>query len=154
MMRKTLSKKEIKELNREVLGNLGTEEFFSKKDNVVLSDDVYFLDNQPVFFSSDSGILPVLHVVLSGKVTLPCVVVDMGAVRFVVSGADIMRPGIVEIDEGIAEGGIVQIVDEKNKKALAVGQAMLPAEEMRNAKTGKVVRNLHYAGDEIFSRRI
>ena len=29
------------------------------------------------------------------------IAVDMGAVKFVVSGADIMRPGIVEIEEGI-----------------------------------------------------
>ena len=62
----------------------------------------------------------------------------MGAVKFVVSGADIMRPGITDIDEDIHEGEIIVIIDENNKKPLAVGKALLSATEMKEQEKGNL----------------
>jgi PUA-domain protein len=76
------------------------------------------------------------------------VVVDAGAVRFVVNGADIMNPGIVEADPEIAAGDLVIIVEERHKKPLAIGRALIPGLEMKGE--GKAVKSLHHVGDQIW----
>jgi PUA domain protein len=82
------------------------------------------------------------------------VTVDKGAIKFVSNGADIMVPGIVESDDSIAEGDIVWIRDEMYYKPLAVGQAVMTAEEMKTQKSGKAVKTLHYVGDNLWNLEI
>ena len=74
--------------------------------------------------------------------------VDSGAVRFVVNGADIMKPGIVSADPEIAVGDLVVIVEERHKKPLAVGRALVPGSEMKGE--GKAVKSMHHVGDSIW----
>ena len=74
----------------------------------------------------------------------------MGAIKFVVNGADIMRPGITEIQDGIEKDKFVVVIDEKNKKPLAVGLALFNSQEMQTATSGKVIKNIHFVGDEIW----
>ena len=76
------------------------------------------------------------------------VMVDSGAVRFIVNGADVMSPGIVSADPEIATGDLVVILEEKHKKPLAIGRALIPGTEMKG--TGKAVKSLHYVGDQIW----
>ena len=79
------------------------------------------------------------------------VVVDMGAVRFVTNGADIMSPGIVEADDTIVPGDLVVIVDVNNKKPLAIGESLITGPEMVESSKGKAIKSLHYVGDEIWN---
>jgi PUA domain protein len=79
------------------------------------------------------------------------VIVDMGAVRFVTGGADVMRPGIVEIDEAISKGEYVVVKDERNRMPLAICIANHPGAEMRSMEKGKVLVNIHYVGDELWN---
>jgi len=67
-------------------------------------------------------------------------VVDMGAIKFVTNGADIMRPGITEIDPTIKKGDIVRVADETHDRILAVSQAMFDATEMEKKHPGKLWR--------------
>ena len=76
------------------------------------------------------------------------VMVDSGAVRFIVNGADVMIPGIVYADPEIAAGDLVVILDEKHKKPLAIGRALIPGTEMKGS--GKAVKSLHRVGDQIW----
>ncbi len=78
------------------------------------------------------------------------VTVDMGAVRFVTNGADVMGPGITEADDGISEGDMVWIRDEKNRVPLAVGIALRDTEGIRSKEKGKAIRMLHYVGDKLW----
>ena len=82
---------------------------------------------------------------------IPMVTVDMGAIPFVIKGADIMRPGISDIDAGINKGDWVVIVDENHKKPLAIGEALMDSEDLKSSKSGKVIRNLHFVGDDIWN---
>jgi PUA-domain protein len=145
----TLRKSETKELNEKtaVFGfNI------TKNDKVEIADGSLVLVNDKVaFFKISEKIIPSLKTALEGKVTLKKIIVDMGAVKFVVSGADIMRPGIVFIDEGIIKGEIIAVLDEKNKKPLAVGEAFFDTFEMKNMTSGKAVKNLHYVGDKLWN---
>jgi predicted RNA-binding protein (TIGR00451 family) len=74
----------------------------------------------------------------------------MGAIKFIVNGADVMSPGIVDADASIREGDIVWVRDVKNKKPIAVGIALKPGAEMPKTQ-GKAVKTLHYVGDEIWN---
>jgi len=79
------------------------------------------------------------------------VTVDMGAVKFVANGADIMAPGIIDAHPDISEGNAVWIRDEKNLRPMAVGQALMSGPEMVQADGGKAVKTIHYVGDKIWA---
>jgi len=76
--------------------------------------------------------------------------VDKGAVKFVCNGADIMAPGVVDADSSVKKNELVWVRDEEHEKPLAVGVALMGAEEMVNAKKGKAVLSVHYIGDKIW----
>ena len=77
------------------------------------------------------------------------VTVDAGAVSFVSDGADVMRPGITEADDGIEADDLVVIAEEAHGKVLAVGRALVDGDEMAG-DSGKVVESLHHVGDELY----
>src|SRR3989344_5527458 len=83
----------------------------AKKDFVELVDDkIIMINKKPSFFYYEKKLVPTLHI-LQNKNILRKVVVDMGAVKFLISGADVMRPGLKEIDPLIKEGEFVLVVD-------------------------------------------
>mgnify|MGYP001600693721 FL=1 len=126
----------------------------SKKDTVELSETetakIILLNKQPAFFYLQQRLIPHLKLLQQHPDLLKKIVVDMGAVKFMVSGADVMRPGIVEIEAGISKDDLVVVVDVNNHKPLAVGIALFNSEEMQTMTSGKVIKNIHYVGDEIW----
>ena len=54
----------------------------------------------------------------------PNVMVDMGAVKFMCNGANVMRPGIKKYTEFV-KGDIICVIEESQHKFLAVGKACL-----------------------------
>ncbi len=111
---------------------------------------VLLLDGDIVFFEHEGRMFPTLRSLLAGIVTIPTITIDMGAVKFVVNGADIMRPGVTKIDDGISEGDIVAVVEERHGKPLAVGVSMLSSGEMQVASTGKVIQSIHHINDPLW----
>lgn len=108
---------------------------------------VYIIDDRIEFIEDENGLYPYLGG--SYLDIVPRVVVDMGAIRFVCNGADVMAPGIVEVDTFEADS-IVIIRDVTHGKALAVGKANKSSTEIMNDKKGKVIKNLHYVGDKLW----
>jgi len=109
--------------------------------------EVLLVGGAPIAFRMPDGIFPTLFSV--NKFQLKRATVDMGAVPHVVGGADVMAPGVVSAEEGIAPGDCVVVVDERHGKPLAIGTALVSSAAMKGPK-GKVVKNLHYVGDEIW----
>lgn len=77
----------------------------------------------------------------------PSVMVDMGAVKFMCNGANVMRPGIRTFME-FEKGQIVCIVEESQKKFLAVGRALVSSTELQTMTKGVAIENLHYVSDK------
>lgn len=146
-MRKLLSNSEKRDLNK----TISIFDFeVTKKDRVeILEDDLVFINAQACFFYHEGKVLPTLRFVLEQDPPQKKVIVDMGAVKFVVSGADIMRPGIVSTDS-FEKGEPVVVVDEKNSKPLAIGISMYSSEEIASLKNGKVIHNIHHVSDRIW----
>ena len=114
--------------------------------------DVSFIviDKIPIFFGRSGEFFPTLKAVLSSKIVRKVVVVDKGAVRFVVNGADIMKPGIVEFDDTISKGEVITVVEENHRKPLAIGVSLLDADDIEREDKGKIIKNVHFIGDKIW----
>ncbi len=154
-MKKQLSKSDVKELNTRLAAAFGREELLDKKDRIESYEDaeckLILVNGTPALFERAGTFVPHLRFLLLHPAVLPHVTVDMGAVRFVTSGADVMRPGITAIADGIKQDDLVAVVDQNHKKPLAVCEALVGSDQMRAMDKGKVLRNLHHVGDALWT---
>ncbi|HOT07242.1 MAG: H/ACA RNA-protein complex component Cbf5p [Methanosaeta sp. PtaB.Bin039] len=110
--------------------------------------DLIFVNGKPFLMVLDSQPFFTVLGAMELRPKKRLVVVDSGAIRFVANGADIMNPGIVTADPEIKEGDLVVITEEKHGKPLAIGRALIPADQMKGE--GKAVKSLHHVGDQIW----
>jgi PUA-domain protein len=148
-MKKSFGGKEAKELIETLNMKFGMA--ISKKDKIEREDTLLLINNVPMFFFHEEKIYPTLKSLLKNNF-LKKITVDMGAIRFVASGADIMRPGIVKFDEAIKKEDPVSIIDATHSKPLAVGIALFSSEELAVMTSGKVIKNIHFVGDKIWEK--
>ncbi len=115
---------------------------------------LFMVNKKPLLMATGAWVFPTLK----GAVQIPFperrVVVDAGAIPYVVNGADIMRPGIVSVTDDVKANCPVQIVDERHGKPLAIGVALLDAHDLRASTAGKMVKKFHHVGDEIWNMEI
>jgi PUA domain protein len=79
----------------------------------------------------------------------PNVTVDMGAVKFMCKGANLMRPGIKKFT-AFEKDKLVCIIEESQHKFLAVGKAMVSSSELEEMEKGEVIKNMHYISDNFW----
>ena len=79
----------------------------------------------------------------------PYVMVDMGAVKFMCKGANVMRPGIKKYSE-FQKDSIVCVIEESHHKFLAIGKTLVSSQELENMEKGEVIKNLHYISDKFW----
>ncbi|MBU1915041.1 MAG: PUA domain-containing protein [Thermoplasmatota archaeon] len=151
--RHRLRQKEIAALSHQIDNSLGTKSF-SELDAVDMAEgpeyDVVFVDGKILAFMPGGTPFLTIRGLLRYDATKRFVTVDMGAVKFVYNGADVMGPGIVATDSEIKEGDLVWIRDVKNLRPLAVGRALVPAETMVRKEKGKAVASVHHVGDKLW----
>jgi len=82
----------------------------------------------------------------------PYVTVDMGAIKFVCKGANVMRPGITKFSD-FESGDIVCVIEESQKKFLAVGKAKMSSMELDGTSKGEVIKNMHYISDNFWESK-
>ncbi len=152
--RHRLKSKEIKQLIQ-TLKNRFSSDFFDSSSSVEMGSlkefKVILVDNDIAFMIIKDDIVFTLRGLYKYQPKEYFVIVDMGAVGFVTKGADVMAPGIVDADECIQEHDYVWVCDEKHKKPLAVGVALITGEEMKGKKTGKAIKNIHFVGDRLWN---
>ena len=153
--RNFLKKKKIKEIKNE-LGEYGELLENKKKVEILEAEPNSFIliDGEPHIIIIDGKAFPTLKAALTCDINSKVVTVDMGAVKFVTNGADIMSPGIVAADDDIDVGDIVLIVDETHHKPLAIGVSLITGEEMVENDSGKAIETKHFVGDEIWNFEI
>lgn len=117
-------------------------------------DDIILIDGIPMIMMIDGEPFPTLKGALEMDIQTRYVVVDMGAIKFVAKGADIMSPGITDADPEIKEGDLVIIVDETHRKPLATGRSLISGREMVENSEGKAVKTIHHIGDKIWDLTI
>lgn len=161
MKRTSLSIKDLNKLLQE--HNLQIQ--FSKQDQAQIAEEkdakytkVILINNQPSFFyypiNNKEIIIPTLKLLQTNPALLKHITIDMGAIKFIIGGADIMRPGITHIDDNIHPSQPLLICDQTHKKPLAIGISLHSSEELRTLTSGKVIKNIHYVGDELWKLEI
>eukprot|EP00727_Mastigamoeba_balamuthi_P004487 m51a1_g14036 hypothetical protein (181) ;mRNA; r:1164719-1165881 len=105
------------------------------------------IDNEPQFFNVNDGQwIPTLRLLHKYPFILPRYQVDKGAIKFVLSGAQIMCPGLTSPGgrmEDVDKGAIVAIMAEGKEHALAIGQTTMSTADIRAKNKGPGVENLH-----------
>ena len=154
--RQFLREKEARRLLLEFSEKIGcvTEKTFGHKPRIEAVEtqgiEFLFVDGKPLIARLDGIFFPTL--IFSEAISfLPKIVVDMGAVPYVCNGADIMAPGVRKITGDFKENDFLLIIDERYGKPLAVGIALFNSQNMKKIERGKIVRNIHYVGDKIWS---
>ena len=147
MQRHFLSEKESKKVLEEIkkkynIDVKGKVEIGKEKKKIY-----YFIDGLLSFFSEE--LIPTLCFIKKYNPPLPYVVVDEGAVKHIVNGADLFAPGIVEYNCDCKEGDIV-VVKTKTGIPIAVIKVVMNKEKAMTEKRGKFGINLHYLTDEIW----
>ena len=144
-------------MNAGILIVTGKADYFGKKDQLCeLEKDgkkLILREKEITFFMQEGKPVPTLKLILKENI-LKTVTVDMGAVKFVAGGADVMRPGIKAIDAGVNNGDFAVVVDETHKKPLAVCQALFSGEDMMKLEKGKVLKSVHHVGDELWNMEV
>jgi len=111
--------------------------------------DLVLADGEPFAVYFDGEPAPTVRGANGADPMKRLVTVDAGAVSFVSDGADVMRPGIVDVTDDIGSGDLVLVAEEVHGKVLAIGRARVPAAEM-SGDSGKVVDSIHHVGDELY----
>ena len=151
--RHRLKERDVKELINELKTRFRCD-FFDSKASVEIGTleefTVLLVDDSIIFFIYNDKLMFTLQGLNKYQSNTNFVVVDMGAVSFITKGADVMAPGITDADPLIQKDDFVWICDEKHRKLLAVGIALMTGEEMKTKKPGKAVKILHYVGDRLW----
>jgi PUA-domain protein len=151
--RHRLKEREVKELVTNMKARFHTD-FFDEKATVdvgTLEEFTVLLINDSIdFVFQDNRFIFTLQGIMNHQPKTNFVVVDMGAVSFITKGADVMAPGVTDVDVLIQKDDYVWICDEKHRKPLAVGVAVMTGEEMKTKKPGKAVKTLFYVGDRFW----
>lgn len=134
---------------------------------------VYLLDNgAPLFYQQDTGapLMPHLKLVHRFPQAFPTVRIDRGAIRFVLSGATLMAPGLTsqggrlpeprDGDEAVdteghwsrelERGEPVVVMAEGKEEACAVGLLVAGTKEVKEKGKGPVVEEAHFLGDGLW----
>ena len=155
LRRRFLREKEARHLLTDFSQKVGTEAegLFGSKPKVEMTEiadmEIFMINGKALLAKSKNILFPTLT--FEGLLPLlPRVVVDMGAVPHVCKGADIMAPGVVQVIGSFKERDFLLIVDERHGKPLAVGVALHDSETFQGLTRGKVAKNIHYVGDELW----
>jgi len=150
-----LRKKERKSLLQKVSETLGmdTEQVFGSKPQVEAIETgrhkIFVANGLPIFAESADGLFPTLFFRDSFPL-LPEIIVNMGAVPHICNGADVMVPGIVEMLGDFKENDLVLVLDERNRRPIAITRSFFNSRSAKTLRKGRVLKNLHHVGDDIW----
>ncbi|KAA8566912.1 hypothetical protein MFRU_007g00730 [Monilinia fructicola] len=138
---------------------------------------LYLIGTTPLFFQHmTDALLPHLKLVHRFPTCFPSIRIDRGAIRFVLSGATLMAPGLTstggrlpngnkeeegvygETGEGegwyggreLESGEPVVVCAEGKEEACAVGLLSMGTKDVKEKAKGPVVEDAHYLGDGLW----
>lgn len=152
--RQRLKNKEARALHERLEQVFGGGAFWPESAAVETADfgeqGVIIVDNQIVGLTGEPGPFLSIRGVLAYRPATRWVTVDMGAVKFLTNGADVMAPGITEADPDLKEGDWCWVRDERNQQPLAIGRCLVPGTAMPRGQ-GKAVKSVHFIGDKLWT---
>ncbi|CAG8593059.1 11486_t:CDS:2 [Paraglomus brasilianum] len=140
------------------------EEVLPKKAHVVLVKchehiNLLMLNNEILFFQHfDGPYYPTLRLVHKYPTLFPRVQVDRGAIKFILSGANIMAPGLTsagaKMEEDLPGNSIATVYAEGKEHALSIGLLKMSTANIKQINKGIAVDNVHHLGDALWRTTI
>merc|ERR1712012_1422760 len=135
------------------------DQIFPKKDQIVLIKckehiEILAVKGELVFFRQRDGPwYPTLKLLHKYPFMLTHEQVDKGAIRFVLSGANIMCPGLTSPGAqmtNVEKDTVVAVMAEGKQHALAIGYTKLSAADIQAKNKGIGVDNIHFLNDGLW----
>jgi len=157
--RHSIRKSQAQDLLSRLSNQIGNSAKFFHTDMIEVLEttsdvSLFLINKKPLLMDTGDWVFPTLKGAIQFPFPERRIVVDSGAIPFVVNGADVMRPGIVSVSDDVKAQAPVQIVEERHGKPLAIGIALLDAPDMRARISGKMCKNFHHVSDEIWNIEI
>lgn len=118
---------------------------------------IYFINNEPCFVQPKDGpIVPHIKLLHKYPFLLPTCQIDKGGIKHVMTGANIMIPGMTSKGgklppQGDIPHNIVGILCEDKTNVIAIGQMQMSSKEMEEVGKGVGIEVLTYIGDEAWN---
>lgn len=159
----------------------------SSLEQIKLPDraSLYVIEGQPLFYQQDTAggngvLVPHLRLVHRFPQAFPSIRIDRGAIRFVLSGATLMAPGLTSkggrlpvpterpgepVAEGVPNEGLdddghwsrelekgepAVVMAEGKQEACAVGLLVMGTKECKDKGKGPVIEEAHFLGDGLW----
>jgi len=139
------------------------EHIWPKKEQLVLVKcrehlSIYSVHGVPLFFQHfDGPFYPTLRLLHKHPNLLPRLQVDRGAIRYLLSGANMMCPGFTSAggslpppEAALPAGAPVAIYCEGKQHAAAIGFTKLATEEIKSINKGVGVEIATFLGDDLW----
>jgi PUA domain protein len=157
--RHSIRKSQAQALLARLFDQIGNSALFFHADMIEVIEtnadvSLFLVNKKMLLLDTGDWVFPTLQGAIQFPFPERRVVVDAGAIPYVVNGADVMRPGIVSVSDDVKADSPVQIVDERHGKPLAIGIALFDAPDIRARTSGKMCKNIHHVGDEIWNIEI
>ncbi|KAG4305705.1 hypothetical protein PORY_000615 [Pneumocystis oryctolagi] len=133
-------------------------EIFPKKSHLTLVKCeericLYALNNEILFFQISEVIYPHLKLLHKYPDVFLKVQADKGVIKSILSGANLMCPGLTSkggyCPENIEVENVVAIMIEGKEHAIAVGMAKMSSNDIKSINKGIGIENIHYIGDNL-----
>ncbi|ORY93912.1 PUA-like domain-containing protein [Syncephalastrum racemosum] len=117
------------------------------------------VNGEILFFQHfDGPYFPTLKLLHQYPDMLPQLRVDRGAIKFVLSGANIMCPGLTSkgarMDVELPAESMVAIMAEGKENALAIGWLKMSTNDIRKINKGIGCDNVHYLADTLWKETV
>ncbi len=106
------------------------------------------VDGEPNFIIYKGIAFPSLKVLKEVEINKYWILVDKGAAKSILNGADLMRPGVIDYDKNIRKDYLVYIKYERFP--IAIGYNLWNVEEYEKNEKGKCVKVFHYMNDKYY----
>jgi len=150
-----LRRKESKSLLQEITETLeiDADKVLGSKPQIEVIEtarhSIFVVNGLPILAKSGRDFFPTLFF-RDCFALLPKIAVNMGAVPHVCNGADVMAPGIVEIQGDFKAEDLVLVLDERNRRPIAIARSIIDSDPARTLKKGRIFENLHHVGDDVW----
>ncbi|PTD94054.1 RNA-binding protein [archaeon SCG-AAA382B04] len=152
--RHLLKNSEIKEISQSLENKFGFNFFKNRKvERGEIGDREFLLiDGEPLLSKFEDVFFPNVKGALKFNLEKNYLTVDQGAVPYVINGADIMAPGVVDVDYDLIEGDLAIVMEEEHNKPFAVVRLIKDGADILELDKGKVAKNIHHIRDELWEK--
>ncbi|RHZ88491.1 hypothetical protein Glove_22g199 [Diversispora epigaea] len=117
------------------------------------------INNEILFFQHfDGPYFPTLKLLHKYPDAFPRLQVDKGAIKRILSGANIMCPGLTSegarMDEELPIGTIVGVFAEGKEHAIAIGVTKMSTGDIKKINKDIGVENIHYLNDPLWKSNL